>query len=215
MKPYYQDASVTIYHGDCREASAWLAADVMVTDPPYGIAYESGHDGALDRSITGDSTTELRDFVLAAFRPKPSAVFSTWRCALPAAPKIKLVWEKPTIGMGDLSFPWGASYEVVWIFGDGWAGQRSGAVLRGRTIPTWNSGAAKRVHPHEKPEDVLGQIIAKAPSGVICDPFMGSGSTLVAAKSLGRRAIGVEIDERYCEIAARRCSQEVLDLGAA
>ena len=117
--------------------------------------------------------------------------------------------------MGDLEFPWGTSYEVIWIFGSGWHGKRSSAVLSGRTIPTWNSGAAKRLHPHEKPDDLLCAIIAKAPSGLIADPCMGSGSTLVAAKAMGRAAIGVEIDERYCEIAARRLSQHVLDLGTA
>lgn len=215
MRPYYQDDSVTIYHGDCRDIFAWQGADVLVCDPPYGISYQSNHEGELPRSIANDDTTEVRDYILRAWLPKPAAVFATWRCSPPVKPRHQLIWSKPTIGMGDLTFPWGTSYEVVWVFGDQWSGNRSGSVLTGRTIPTWNSAAAKRLHPHEKPEDVIGQIIAKSSGAVVADPCCGSGSTLQAAKTLGRKAIGVEIDERYCEIAARRCSQETLNLGTA
>jgi len=217
MSPYYQDASVTIYHGDCREVLPTLGRDgvVCITDPPYGINYTSGYTGCLDRSIAGDETTELRDWLLTAWLPRSCAIFASWRCLAPSQPKGQLVWEKATRGMGDLSFPWGMNYEVIWIYGDEWTGHRDGAVLRGRTIPTWNSGPARRLHPHEKPVDVVGQLIAKANAATVFDPFMGSGSTMRAAKDLGRRAIGIEIDERYCEVAARRCSQETLDLGAA
>jgi len=113
--------------------------------------------------------------------------------------------------MGDLSFPWQPTFELVWVFGQGWSGFRGDSVLTGETVVTWNTGPAARVHPHQKPVDVLAQIVAKAP-GTILDPFMGSGTTLVAAKQLGRKAIGIEIEERYCEIAVKRLAQEVLPL---
>jgi hypothetical protein len=119
------------------------------------------------------------------------------------------VWDKgPASGMGDLSIPWKLSWELIFVCGDGFHGARDEGILRGHSVVTWASLGRK--HPNEKPVTLLRALIAKCPEGVILDPFMGGGSTLVAAKDLGRRAIGIEIEERYCEIAARRCSQEVL-----
>lgn len=210
--PYYQDEAVTLYCGDCREILPYVSADVLVTDPPYGIGYRSGHDGELPREIAGDATTALRDWMLDAWLPRPAACFATWRCVPPTPPRGCLVWHKAAGGMGDLSFPWSPTFEMVWIYGDGWSGFRGDSVLTGKTVVTWNSGPARRLHPHEKPVDVLAQIIGKSPGQTILDPFAGSGTTLRAAKDLGRKAIGIEIEERYCAIAARRCAQEVLKL---
>ena len=215
MKPYFERDGIVIYHGDCREILPGLAFDVVVTDPPYGIGYESGHSGVLPRSIKGDSDTTLRDWMIEVCAPRPLACFATWRCRPPRPPRGCLVWSKAAGGMGDLSFPWAPTFEMVWIYGDGWAGHRGSSVLTGETVVTWNTGPARRVHPHEKPVDVLAQIIRKAPPGTILDPFMGSGTTLRAAMDLGRRAIGIEIEERYCEIAARRLDQLVLPLAPA
>ena len=105
--------------------------------------------------------------------------------------------------MGDLSFPWATDYEVVWVFGKGWAGHRGSSVLEGETIVTWNTGPAKRVHPHQKPVAVLAQIIEKS-SGIIQDPFAGSGTTLIAAEQTGRRCFAMEISPAYCDVAVLR-----------
>jgi DNA modification methylase len=212
VTPYYQHGGITIYHGDCRDVLPTVCADAVVTDPPYGISYRSGHVGVVARSIAGDETTELRDWLISTWLPRPMATFATWRCVSPVRPRGCLVWHKSAGGMGDLSFPWAPTFEMVWVFGDGWAGHRGDSVLTGRTVVTWNTGPARRVHPHEKPVDVLAQIVAKTPGLTVLDPFMGSGTTLRAAKDLNRRAIGIEIEERYCEIAAKRLEQEVLPL---
>ena len=211
-RPYYEEDGITIYHGDCREIAWPRTAAVMVTDAPYGIGYRSGHSGALPRGIVGDESSELRDWAIGSWLPGPLACFATWRCIPPSQPRGCLVWHKAAGGMGDLDFPWSPTFELIWIYGSGWQGFRGDAVLRGRTVVTWNSGAAHRDHPHEKPVDVLTQIIEKAPAGRIIDPFMGSGSTLVAAKLAGREAVGIEIEERYCEIAVKRLAQGVLPL---
>jgi len=211
---YYQDDAVTIYHGDCREILPTLPkVDAVVTDPPYGIGYRTGWSAETrdhPAKIVGDDSTELRDYAIGL--SCNVACFATWRCVPPAVPRACLVWDKgPASGMGDLKMPWKPCFEVVWIFGRGWSGERSSAVLRGRTMVT--SSALGRAHPHQKPVWLLAELVRKSTAGLVLDPFMGSGTTLRAAKDLGRKAIGIEIEEKYCEIAAKRMQQEVLSFG--
>jgi site-specific DNA-methyltransferase (adenine-specific) len=211
VTPYYADDIVTIYHGDCRE---WMPeADVIVTDPPYGIGFASNKPGRFQGvAVANDDDCSVRDAVLAAW-DGPALVFGSWKRPTPAGTKALLIWDKEMYGggMGDLSIPWRNNHESIYVIGTGFSGHRGSGVLRSNTVVTW-SGPGQRRHPNEKPEDLLRDLIRKCPPGTVLDPFMGSGSTLVAAKSLGRRAIGIEIEERYCEIAATRCSQEVLGL---
>jgi hypothetical protein len=183
---------------------------VLLTDPPYGIAYSSGWDNALP-GISGDGDTTLRDEVLAAWGDRPALVFGTWKRPAPAGAHTCLVWDKgPHSGMGDLSIPWKPNWEAVYVCGTGYAGRRDSAVVSIAAPVTWNS-AGRRHHPHEKPVPLLSSLLAKCPPAWrVLDPFMGSGSTLVAAKARGRRAIGIEVEERYCEIAARRLAQGVM-----
>lgn len=215
MSPYYQDESATLYHGDCLALDDWAAGDVMLTDPPYGIAYRSNYRrDTLARSIIGDDDTSLRDAVLATWAPRPALVFGSWRKPRPADTRALLIWDtKGALGMGAMDLPWKPSHQEVYVLGKGFAGPRSTDVL---TCPPVQAAANKgRVHPHEKPTPLLAALIRKCPPGVVVDPFAGSGSTLVAAKQEGRRAIGVEVDERYCEVAAKRLQQGVLDFGAS
>jgi len=177
---------------------------VMITDPPFGINYQSNMDGSLPRSIAGDKDTVARDSALLSVDEAfPVACFATWHCAPPRKPRGMLIWKKNVGGMGDLSFPWSLDYEVIWIFGKGWKGHRGSSVLEGETIVTWNTGPAKRLHPHQKPVQVLTQIIEKS-QGVVFDPFLGSGSTLLACQQLGRTCYGIELDPRYCDVIVRR-----------
>lgn len=213
--PYYQDDSVTLYHGDCLEIDEWLQADVLVTDPPYGIAYKSNSRRAtVAASIQGDADTSVRDAALGAWGGRPAAVFGTWRRPRPAATRALLVWDtKGALGMGDTSLPWKPAHQEVYILGRGWQGRRGTDVLT--CAPVQSLGYNGRLHPHQKPVELMSHLIERAPAGVVADPFAGSGSTLVAAKALGRKAIGVESDEQYLETIARRLSQDVLDFGSA
>lgn len=203
MKPYYEHGGVSIYHGDCREVVAWLNADVLVTDPPYGMDYESGWQ---PRAIANDGDVATRDEALALWGDKPALVFGRWSEPPPSAARACLTWDKGDWpGMGDLSLPWGPSTEQVFVLGSGFVGKRAGSVIRVRRL------TGGTLHPNEKPRGLIRSLIERTPpEWTVADPFMGSGSTLVAAKDLGRRAIGVELDERYCEIAAKRLGQEVL-----
>ncbi len=203
--PYYEGDGVTLYLGDCLEVTEWLAADVLVTDPPYGVDYRSGWDNRFRHvPIANDHALDARDKALVAWGDHPGLVFGSWKMPRPTATRMVLTWDKGTVGMGDLSLPWFPCTEDIYVLGSGWVGTRSSAVLR-------HVGRNEH-HPTEKPIPLLHALLAKAPPGVIADPFAGSGSTLVAARNLGRQAIGVEIEERYCEIIARRLDQAVLPL---
>lgn len=105
--------------------------------------------------------------------------------------------------------PWGYGDEEIYVLGNGWCGARRTNIYRVPKVHHANNPG----HPTPKPVELLAQLIDRCPPGVIADPFAGSGSTLVAAKQLGRQAIGVELEERYCEVAARRLAQGVLDFG--
>lgn len=230
IEPYYSDDQVKLYHGDCMElAEVWTCADVLVTDPPYGLdahLSQATRAGATPERLQAiakpdwDKDLRVRDAALEAWArgghggDRPYAVFGS-PARIDAAPDFRefpLVWDKSNIGMGDTRFPWGRGYELIYIFGGGWNGKRESPVLR---VLHASSAAARVGHPTPKPVSLMQSLIAKAPPGVIADPFAGSGSTLVAAKALGRRAIGVELSEHYCETAARRLSQDMLDLGPA
>lgn len=221
VKPYYQDDAVTIYHGDCFESQHWLEADFLVTDPPYGMAFSSGmaghHHG---QRIVNDEDTSGRDAALALWLTtrkspwdaRPALVMGRWSIPRPAETRIVLTWEKGNhVGMGDLSLPWKPNTEEIYVLGSGFTGHRGSSVLRylavAGCVGTRNTG--DRNHITEKPVELFRDLLQKCP-GVVADPFMGSGTTLRAAKDLGLRAIGIEIEERYCEIAAQRCAQEVI-----
>ena len=113
--------------------------------------------------------------------------------------------------MGDLSIPWKPNHEEIYVLGDGFVGKRTSGVLYFISDRECNGIVRQRSHPTEKPLALITELLSKSP-GTILDPFMGSGTTLVAAKALSRKAIGIEIEEKYCEIAVRRLAQEVLPL---
>ena len=203
----FGDGRAVLFCGDCLEILPTLEAgsvDSVVTDPPYGIDHRPGRNSSWQRKvIAGDTNTSARDAIVARYPEKPVAVFGTWK--IPPFPGARgcLVWDKgPASGMGDLSFPWKTSWELIHVYGYGWSGHRGESVLRGPAVLTWESKG--RSHPHEKPVWLLEHILGKCPVDHILDPFMGSGTTGVAAVQLGRRFISIEIDPAYFKTAHQR-----------
>jgi site-specific DNA-methyltransferase (adenine-specific) len=221
MTPYFQRDGVVLYHGDCREILPTIEAgsvDLVLTDPPYGINHSSSHGASWqDTEIANDSDTSCRDCVInwADMNRLPWVSFGTWKSPAPKSTRGCLVWDKgPAFGMGDLNFPWKPSWEQIYVGGDGWEGRRDEGVLRGPVVISWESRG--RCHPHQKPEWLMKHFIGKLPGfNAILDPFAGSGTTLRAAMDLGRKAIGIEISEKYCEIAAKRLEQRNLQFAEA
>jgi site-specific DNA-methyltransferase (adenine-specific) len=218
MNLYYQDDYVALYHGDClTEHREWLTADVLVTDPPYGMTLRSSRNGAFgDLTIANDETLDARDAALSAF-DGPALIFGRWSEPKPKGTRMVLTWEKGEhVGMGDLALPWKPNTEEIYVIGSGFTGHRGGSVLKQNAI-AGSVGQAKngtRFHPTQKPTQLMERLIEKCPPGTVADPFAGSGATLLAAKNLGRQVIGVELEEKYCEIIAKRCAQDVFDFGA-
>lgn len=226
MKPYYQDDLVTLYHGDCLEITEWLSADVLVTDPPYGMAFAAGNCATGNGrnkawtsrwtgvEIAGDGNLDARDLVLDLWQERPALVFGTWKMPPPQGAREMLVWDKAvSTGMGALDIPWRPSWEGIYVLGKGFVGARSHGVIR-QALPTL--APERKMHPTPKPVPLMEHLIDKCPPGVVADPFAGSGATLVAASNQGRTSIGVELEERYCETIAKRLSNQTmtLDFGA-
>lgn len=211
-KAYYQDDYVTLYHGNAIELLPRIKADVMVTDPPYGYNYTSGQEGKWRGFvIPNDDSINCRDTVLETWGSKPAIVFGSWKRDRPQFTINTIIWDKGNCpGMGDLSMPWGSSHEEIYILGGGFVtvGKRTGSVIRFKNSAT--SQVAGRMHPNEKPLPLMRYLIERCPPGVIVDPFAGSGSTLRAAKDLGRKCIGIELDEQWLDVIARKCAQDVL-----
>ena len=224
MKPYYERAGITIYHGDCREVLPGLMQSplVLVTDPPYGMNLGK-HGGSKDTR-----SRELRRGAYSAYDDTPENYRSVVVPAVVTALAVCVrgavfglapsVWAMPPPdALGGVFIP-AANGRSPWGF------QSLAPVLFYGVAPDLNLGAKATMrraagksdpecgHPCPKPQEWINWLVglASKDGDTILDPFMGSGTTLRAAKDLGRQAIGIEIEERYCEIAAKRLAQEVL-----
>ncbi len=205
VKYYYSHAGITIYHGDCRDILPCLTKfDLVLTDPPYGILSERG--SAATRRSGGNNNNNGRiswdiapkgDF-MDMIRAWSSNQMIWGGCHFSLPPTFGyLIWDKQIDGLnfGEVEFCWTS-------------GKFAPRVHRERAV---NVDGGK-IHPTQKPVRLMTWCLTFFPEAkTILDPFMGSGTTLRAAKDLGRKAIGIEIEEKYCEIAAKRLSQEVFD----
>lgn len=204
QKPYYEHAGITIYHGDCRDMLPHLEpVDLVLTDPPYGIGMDGGNVGYKG----------FNDFEKLGWDKEP-----------PSTETLLQVIEK-----GKQAILWGGNYFglppsrcwLVWDKGEGFKGRSYAEVELAWSNIDGNARIFKRDplakgdyrgkhHPTMKPLQLISWAMQLGGGETVLDPFMGSGTTLRAAKDLGRKAIGIELEEKYCEIAAKRLAQEVL-----
>ena len=199
MKPYYQDetAGITIYHGDCREILPALPkVDLVLTDPPYGVGkgYASYED-------TQDNLASLIPAIFCA--PKVILTPGIKNIHRYPAPEWTLCWWKPN-AMARSVVARANVWEPILVYGCGYVFGRDGIEVC--IIPQAID------HPCPKPVKVFDWLLSNVKADITIDPFMGSGTTLVAAKRLGRKAIGVEIEEKYCAIAVERIERARLTL---
>ena len=220
MTPYYDDGQITIYHGDARDILPALDRQniaSVLTDPPYGIGWSRGIHAARNSKphpgILNDEDTSVRDAVLDMTAGIPAIVFGSFYAPFPKGTKQVLAWKKPDdSGVVGSTTGYRRDVEPVFLVGP-WPVQ---SVRWSSLLISYAGGmsavTAETGHPHTKPIGLIRSLIERCPPGVILDPFMGSGTTLRAAKDLGRRAIGIELEECYCEIAVKRLQQSVLPL---
>lgn len=211
MKPYYDHNGITIYHGDCRDILPSLPkVDLVLTDPPYGVSKASW-----DREVPKEAIKQAWEITTGGMLCFWSAFdLNSIPELLGQSPKNTIVWWKPNLPalwMFDRS-RLASQWEPCFYFSKpGYEPIERPTDVWGINYPT-NGSAQKVDHPTQKPISLLLKCLKTFPSENLVDPFMGSGTTLRAAKDLGRKAIGIEIEEKYCEIAVKRLAQEVFPL---
>ena len=241
--PYYSDEFVTLYHGDCREVLPTVTrpVDLVHADPPYSLSVGSDHEnrkGKGNRRLNffeGDQdwdamTEAIVEGVMVAANLAPAAyVWCGHRQFGPLVATFEaagwktrpLIWRKLCPVPAPPGVGWDSAVELcVYAFREGrkWTpptGTKAPNVIE---ADSYRHGQPGKVdHPTQKPIITASIPIefSTEPGDTVLEPYCGSGTTLVAAKRLGRKAIGVELEERYCEIAAKRLSQGVLDFGEA
>jgi len=224
MTPYYDDGTCTIYHGDAMDVMQTMirTVDMVLTDPPYNVVNRADQGlRSLDRG--GADSLPINPVELATELARVAAGSAYVFCGTEQASEIRAalvdagmstrtcVWHKTNPSPMNGEVMWLSAVELC-IFGR----KPKAPFLLHCEHPVWTGPTEPRDdHPTAKPEWLFKRLIlASAPvGGIVLDPFMGSGTTLRAAKDLGRKAIGIEAEERYCEVAAKRLGQEVLDFG--
>jgi DNA modification methylase len=225
MTPYFEEDGITIYNGDCREVLPEFSDALVATDPPYNIGY---HYDSYKDSL---SEEEYRELIASTVR-LPSIVIHYPEDMFGISSALNELPEKCAAWIYNANTP--RQWRMVAWFGcnpdfslvkqpyKNPSDKRILALIEkgssGSNLYDWwnveqvkNVDAEKTAHPCQIPEEVMHKALAVTPYLLTVDPFMGSGTTLQAAKDLGRRAIGIEIEEKYCEIAAKRLSQKVLN----
>lgn len=207
MSELYSHAGISIHHGDCRDILPTLGAfDLLLTDPPFGIDYESTFNPR--GKITGDDGSLDLGFLFARGRHQCIFGANNFPHLLPFGGRW-LCWDKRVVEAADRMK--GSPFELAWTnrdHGFDWMIR----LMHGGVV---NDDGGKRFHPTQKPKRLWAEIIRRfriidPTIKRVIDPFVGSGGSLIAAKEAGLEAVGIEIEERYCHVAAQRLSQELL-----
>ena len=230
MKPYYTGNGVTIYHGDCLEILPTLGvnhADILVTDPPYGVAWEGRGKKTSFGPIRGDHSQELGllavgEALKVVRRDRHAYIFGRWdfpNSGIRHENLAELVWDKCIMGLGDLGSPWGPQHEYIQFLSASKDNKNRGECLaarirKGTVLRFQRPHSAGVRHPTEKPVGLLRELIESSSriTETVLDPFLGSGSTAVASILEGRKCTGIEVEEKWCEMAAGRIESGTLPL---
>ena len=199
-KPYYQDEWVTIYHGDCRDILPSLPkVDLVLTDPFYK---DSDIDGEYyDWFNEWWHLLSYNDY--AMFFNNSSRLYDMLQ--LLGKPYRILIWSK-----GVVKYAW--RWEPILVYSSSEPSFKMNKYIYSDHLPYQPLHKGQSFHPYEKPSNLMDVLVSYIPQDkLILDTFMGIGTTLVSSKKANRQCIGIEIEEKYCEIAAKRCSQQVFD----
>ncbi|HEY1690091.1 MAG TPA: site-specific DNA-methyltransferase [Solirubrobacteraceae bacterium] len=238
VEPVFDDGQIRLYHGDCREILPQLEAEVVITDPPYGARLYPTDTDALSPALLASWVAAYRSVAVFGWPERLVGM-----CVDAGVHPSEWVTWWPTNARYRGFNPRGLwrECECIAAFGDGdWTVLRQPRAVtttpmpnRGKRIPAgkeradaqmgdvWrdesprlNPNQRGRLHPNQKPESLMRRLISVT-TGTVCDPFAGSGSTLSAARALGRRAVGIEIEESYCAVIIERLAQTSLETGVA
>ena len=203
--PYFSNELCTIYHGDCREILPILpSVDLVLTDPPYGMNFQSNYRLKKHKKIANDNQLPLDMIYLAMSKATRAAYFFCRWDNIPQMPPPTSViaWVKNNWSMGDLKHEHGRQWEACCFY------PKENHEFIKRIPDVINCVKTKNeLHPTEKPIPLLTEIISSNVCETVLDPFMGSGTTLRAAMNMKKKCIGIELEEKYCEVAVKRLSQ--------
>lgn len=213
VRPYYDEGGVTIYHGDARDVLPSLSpVDVVITDPPYSSTRPEGEFAATGNiAVSLHLASELAP-VMLCFGTSSGRGIEFVRSCIRALPHNRVLAWNRTFVSSPAAGPWRWDLVLIHAFGKATFGRpefSSLMVTGGTKTLSLDTG-----HKSPVPTEVMSWLYRPFAPGVALDPFMGSGSVMLAASEAGGSAIGIEIEERYCEIVARRLAQGVLPLAA-
>ena len=211
--PYFQDDAVVIYCADNRDILPLIpdkSVDLVLTDPPYGIGLEYGSFEDTPENVKQLVNQVIPESIRIAKRVLLTC--ATRQQSFYPAPDWVLCWLNRA---GAYPNPWGFTcWQPILAYGsdpylENRMGSRSDVIEHSERAP-------KNGHPCPKPVNFWKLLITRGSvkdTDILLDPFLGSGTSVMASKHLGRKCIGIEIEEKYCEIAAKRCSQSVMNFG--